>query len=56
MSMFSSLWSEYWWILPLGLMLLCMIGCIRGLWYGAACCPCCSRRVSRMEPYSQRRS
>jgi hypothetical protein len=30
MSTLQDLWNGYWWVLPVGLMLLCVLGCILG--------------------------
>ena len=40
MSTITTIWSEYWWIVPLLLLLLCIIGCIRGRkrWTACGCC------------------
>jgi hypothetical protein len=40
MSTLTELWNDYWWILPLVLMLLCILGCVRGRG-GEAGCGCC---------------
>jgi len=34
MSTLHEIWNGYWWVLPVGLMLLCALGCLLG---GRAC-------------------
>jgi hypothetical protein len=38
MSSLSELWNDYWWILPVLLMLLCILGCSRGCRMRGGCC------------------
>jgi hypothetical protein len=40
MSTLQDLWNEYWWVLPVALFTLCIVGCILGALRGAHCCPC----------------
>ena len=40
MSTLQELWTNYWWVLPLALFALCMIGCVLGARRGEYCCPC----------------
>ncbi|MHC4340453.1 MAG: hypothetical protein ACYTGV_02970 [Planctomycetota bacterium] len=55
MSTLQDLWINYWWVLPVALMVLCMIGCILGgRRRGLGCCPCSggTRWGRRREPRS----
>ena len=45
MSTLADLWNEYWWVLVLLLMALCVFRCIRGGKSGG--CACCGTETAR---------
>ena len=40
MATLQELWSNYWWVIPVALFALCILGCILGSRCCAHACPC----------------